>query len=417
MFAETIIYLMPLSLISIFPGIYVALSEGLLLLVVADLIAIAGLLTIAFTGFFSIETRKLLFILIIYTVAIALLYYLGSYGPGLLFLLAVSVFTVLITTTRKGAATVVINTGICLLMGLFIYYEFGNSPLLQYHTVQSWVAVSSNLIFLSALAVLLIPTLFNGLQTTLNEQEELRHQLENNKEDLQRSMALLSEKNKELESFAAVASHDMKEPLRMIRSFMQLLQTKYGSQLDEKANRYIHFAIDGANRMTNFIDELLEYSRIGKLYSEKETLDMDKVAHEITLYYETAIEEKNAGITVDSLPEIYAVPVSMRILMQNLVGNALKYTSEDQPPKIHINGKELDDAWEISVSDNGIGIEDKYYEQIFLLFKRLHSNEEYSGSGMGLATCKKIVEQHGGKIWVESEAGNGSVFSFTIPKN
>lgn len=417
LFAETILYVMPLSFISLLPGVYAAFSNEMYLLLLADLFAITGMLVIAFTGMLSIETRKLLFISIIYSIGIALLFYLGSFGPGLLFLLAATVFTVLITETGKAVATVVLNAIICILIGVIIYYEGFNSPYLLNQSVQSWIAVSSNLVFFSVMAVLLIPILFNGLEKTIREQEKLKGKLEKNKEDLQRSMALLSEKNNELESFASVASHDMKEPLRMIRSFMQLLQKNYGPQLDEKANRYIHFAVDGSNRMTDLIDELLEYSRIGRVYTIREPVDMNQALRAAIQFYQTAIEEKHAKVTSDNLPEINAVPVSVRMLIQNLVGNALKYVPKEKEPEIHVSGRELDDCWEISVSDNGIGIEEEYFDQIFLLFKRLHSTEEYAGSGMGLAICKKIVEQHGGEIWIKSEVGKGSTFSFTIAKS
>lgn len=222
--------------------------------------------------------------------------------------------------------------------------------------------------------------------------------------------------NQELKVFASLASHDMREPLRMISSFMSLLQKRYSSSLDEKANQYINFAVDGAKRLTNLINDLLDYSKVGFDHSSIEYIQTDALIKEVLDLKSDLIRESGAEIVLDPLPEIQGIKTPIQILFQNLIGNALKYRKPEVNPLIKISSRDLGDFWEFSVEDNGIGIEADYLEQIFGIFKRLHPKEKYSGTGMGLATCRKIVTQHGGKIWAESIPGEGSKFLFTLRK-
>ncbi len=226
----------------------------------------------------------------------------------------------------------------------------------------------------------------------------------------------LKNANEELKVFASLASHDMREPLRMISSFMLLLQKKYEHLLDEKANQYISFAIDGSKRLTNLINDLLEYSKVGFDSSSIETIPIHAVIEEVLALKSDLIRESGATVLVEPLPDIKGIKTPIQIVFQNLIGNALKYRKEGVKPIIKISGRELKDFWEFSIEDNGIGIEAEYLEQIFGIFKRLHPKEKYSGTGMGLATCKKIVNQHGGNIWAESLPESGSKFLFTIKK-
>ncbi len=225
----------------------------------------------------------------------------------------------------------------------------------------------------------------------------------------------LAASNVELERFAYIASHDMQEPLRMITSFLQLFKKKYEDQIDETAEQYIHFAVDGADRMKKLIMDLLHYSRVGSNKDDFEKIITNDLMNEVVNVFLTAVEESKATITVDPLPEIHASRTQMFQLFQNMVGNALKYQSQ-VPPQIHISGKEEENHILFSVRDNGIGIKPIFFEKIFVLFQRLHHKNEYSGTGIGLAICKKIVERHHGKIWVASEPGKGSCFYFTIAK-
>ncbi|MGK7391961.1 MAG: PAS domain-containing sensor histidine kinase [Candidatus Cyclobacteriaceae bacterium M2_1C_046] len=235
-------------------------------------------------------------------------------------------------------------------------------------------------------------------------------------EKLLKYMHELEASNIELEQFAYIASHDLQEPLRMVTSFLTQLEKKYKDQLDEKAQRYIYFATDGAARMRRIILDLLEYSRVGRKEYELEELDMDELMEEVVQFHRTIIKEKDAEIIWEDLPVIYAARTPVEQVLQNLIANAIKYQLPDVKPRVVIKSKELVKYWQFSVTDNGIGIEPEYFDKIFVLFQRLHQKEQYSGTGIGLAICKKIIENFRGRIWVESEEGKGSTFYFTIAK-
>ncbi|MFZ4057571.1 MAG: PAS domain S-box protein, partial [Ferruginibacter sp.] len=224
--------------------------------------------------------------------------------------------------------------------------------------------------------------------------------------------------NKELEQFAYVASHDLQEPLRMVSSFLTLLENKYANQLDETGKNFIHIAVDGALRMRQIILDLLEYSRVGKTETETETetIDLNLLLQVINNLYQKIIEEKKAVISFGHLPKIIGTKALIQQLFYNLIGNALKYNQKDIPPEIELSFSENNLFWKFSIQDNGVGIQSQYFDKIFIIFQRLHSHEEQQGNGIGLALCKKIVEQHRGKIWLESTPQKGSTFHFTIAK-
>lgn len=227
----------------------------------------------------------------------------------------------------------------------------------------------------------------------------------------------LKRSNQELKQFAYVASHDLQEPLRTIASFTQLLAKRYEGKLDEDADEFIDFIVEASVRMKQQIEDLLEFSRVMTRGGQFKKLKIKKVINEELDSLKTLIDENNAEISCDPLPEIYADPKQIARLFQNLITNAIKFRKPDEPPKIHISAKRDKETDEciFSVSDNGIGIEEQYTDRIFTIFQRLHTREEYGGTGIGLAVSKKIVERHGGRIWVESEFGKGSTFYFTIP--
>ena len=226
----------------------------------------------------------------------------------------------------------------------------------------------------------------------------------------------LERKNKELEQFAYIASHDLQEPLRTTSSFVELLQKQYHGKLDEKADKYITFILEASDRMKMLIKNLLDYSQIGRK-KELETVDCDKMLHNVLADLGIAISEAGADIKHDPLPVIYGYPTELKQLFQNLITNAIKFKKEDASPKINISVQKIEGAWQFGFKDNGIGIEEKHHEKIFAIFQRLHTGTEYEGSGIGLSHCKKIVELHNGRIWVESTPGNGSTFNFTIKEN
>jgi len=240
LFAASAIYLIPFSLVAVIPGIYMAYITGLKPLLAVDAIAIGSILSVAFLPGLSVFARKLVFNGMLYLVALALLYYLGATGPGLLYLLAITIFVLLSLDRVYGIWALILNTLICIYFSMAIYYGFASTAILDQYELNAWIAISSNLIFLSGTAVFLIPKLFNGLQSAFEEQQQL-------KEELEESIRELDDKNEELEQFAYTVSHDLKEPLRMVKSFMELLKKKYHSRLDEKGQKYIHYAVDGAN--------------------------------------------------------------------------------------------------------------------------------------------------------------------------
>jgi PAS domain S-box-containing protein len=222
--------------------------------------------------------------------------------------------------------------------------------------------------------------------------------------------------NEELEQFNYIVSHDLQEPLRMITGFLTRLENKYKEQLDEKAQQYIWFAKDGAQRMRNIIDDLLEYTRVGKQGYQLERIDTEELLRSVIRLNSTLIKDNNARIQWDSLPVIIAARTPMQQVFSNLINNAVKYSRPGVTPEIIISAKDEKNHWEFSFSDNGIGIDPDAFQRVFVLFQRLHSREDYAGTGIGLAICKKVIEGHGGKIWVESVTGKGSVFYFTISK-
>jgi PAS domain S-box-containing protein len=234
-------------------------------------------------------------------------------------------------------------------------------------------------------------------------------------EDLNKRAAELTASNAELERFAYIASHDLQEPLRMVSSFLQLLQKKYGGQLDEKADQYIHYAVDGAGRMKALIMDLLEYSRVGIGKESFGPVNMAVVISELEDVFREQIIALRARIDIGPLPEVWGDKVQLTQLFQNLVGNALKYHG-DRPLRIGIDAQEEAGHWRFEVRDNGIGIDPLFFDKIFIIFQRLNNKSDYAGTGIGLAICKKIVERHGGRIWVESAPGEGSAFFFTIAK-
>lgn len=234
--------------------------------------------------------------------------------------------------------------------------------------------------------------------------------------ELQQMTSALARSNAELEQFAYVASHDLREPLRMVTSFVQLIEQKYQDKLDADGTQYIRFVVDGARRMDGLINDLLEYARVGTHAKEFTAVDCNAAVQVALKNLDVAIRENHAAITVAGLlPTVEGDDVQLTQLFQNLIANGIKFRRADEPPRIEIAAVRDRNEWVFSVRDNGIGIEPKFFERIFVIFQRLHARDEYSGTGIGLAVCKKIVERHGGRIWVESEPGQGSTFYFILP--
>lgn len=258
----------------------------------------------------------------------------------------------------------------------------------------------------------------------LNEMTVLNNELVNTQRILVKQNLEITRLNQELKlnnedlvQFTYVVSHDLKEPLRMVTSFMGLLKSKYGDLLDEKGKVYINFAIEGGQRMQKMIDELLSLSRIGRENSVKELADISIIVEEVKENILKLSEDAGAKIFIQTaLPVLPVHRSDIMRLFQNLLSNAIKFREKDQNPIIYLAAKEQDGDWLFSIQDNGIGIDKEKYKQIFEVFTRLNLREIYEGSGIGLAVCKKVVQHHGGKIWIESEDGKGSTFYFTLSK-
>ena len=225
----------------------------------------------------------------------------------------------------------------------------------------------------------------------------------------------LARSNADLQQFAYTASHDLQEPIMVVAGFVNLLAKRYKGKLDEKADEFIQHAIDGTKRMQVLIRDLLDYSRVESTGKRFKPTDCLSVLDKAVFNLQIAIKESGAIITHDDLPTVMADSSQLIRLFQNLISNATKFRGKEAP-KIHISAEQKEDEWIFSVKDNGIGVDPRFSDQIFVMFQRLHAKKEYPGTGIGLATCKKIIERHGGRIWVESEQGKGSTFYFTIPE-
>jgi len=259
--------------------------------------------------------------------------------------------------------------------------------------------------------------LFFTFGNDVTELIESRERLEELNESLKERNKELALMNDELEQFVYIASHDLQEPLRMITSFLSLLEKRIGDNLDEKSTKYIHFATDGATRMRSLILDLLKYSRVGREVTLKEFVDLNMLLKEVVNLNLPLLAEYNVNISIGNLPNVYGIKSALFQVFQNLIQNAVKYRKQSVTPRVAIEGEELDTYWKFTVTDNGIGIDERYFDKIFVIFQRLHTREEYSGTGIGLSICKKVVEFHKGKIWLESIVGEGSTFYFTIAKD
>ena len=235
------------------------------------------------------------------------------------------------------------------------------------------------------------------------------------RERLDQQTAELQRSNAELEQFAYVASHDLQEPLRKVASFCQLLQRRYGDRLDDRAGQYIEYAVDGATRMQTLINDLLAFSRVGRLHHRSATVDLEDLFRRTADALSIAVEESGATLTHDPLPHVTGDPTQLGIIVQNLLSNALKFRAPERPPEVSMTVRNADGMWHFAVTDNGIGIPAEYADKVFVIFQRLHTREAYPGNGIGLALCKKIVEFHGGTIGIDPEHAPGTRITFSLP--
>ncbi|MBO3096174.1 sensor histidine kinase [Cellulomonas dongxiuzhuiae] len=254
-----------------------------------------------------------------------------------------------------------------------------------------------------------------GLVTQLAELRSSREEITEAHQRLTEQAEELRRSNRDLEQFAYVASHDLQEPLRKVASFTQLLQKRYGGQLDERADQYIDFAVDGAKRMQRLIQDLLGFSRVGRVGGEVVDVDLAVALERAQDQLSERIEEAGAVVTHGDLPVVRGEEPLLVQLFQNVVGNAVKFRHPDRTPHLHVTARRVEGAWEIEARDNGIGIDPQYVDRVFVIFQRLHAKDVYEGTGIGLALCKKIVEFHGGRIWIPETDGDGTTIRWTLP--
>jgi signal transduction histidine kinase len=253
------------------------------------------------------------------------------------------------------------------------------------------------------------------IATDLAEVLAARAQVEDANRRLEEQTAELTRSNRDLEQFAYVASHDLQEPLRKVASFCQLLKRRYAGQLDERADQYINFAVDGAQRMQRLINDLLAFSRIGRVTSGFADVDLNRLMAETVAGLDAQRERTGAEITWSDLPVVHGEEALLGTLLANLVGNSLKFRRPGVPPRVQVSAERVGDEWEFTCRDNGIGIEAEFAEKVFVIFQRLHGKDAYPGTGIGLAIAKRIVEYHGGRIWVDPSYADGAAVRFTLP--
>lgn len=250
----------------------------------------------------------------------------------------------------------------------------------------------------------------------LHEDIEYRISVAKDNRDLEKLNAQLHAKNQEMEQFAYIASHDLQEPVRTISNFAKLLNSDYAGKFDETADKSLNFIINAADRMSSLIKGLLDYSRIGRELRIS-TIDLSKVISDIKEDLSANLLATNTTLVVDDLPKVIGNETDIRLVFQNLINNSIKFRAKGVGPQIKISVEESKNKWKFSCTDNGIGIEEKHQKKIFQIFQRLHSRQDFEGTGIGLSHCRKIVELHGGKIWVESTLNQGSTFYFTLPNS
>lgn len=416
LFALIMSWIIPVCLIAIIPGIYMSLSSDMPVLAAFNILSFLILIILAFSKKINVSLKKIIFIWIFYTAGVILLYYLGYMGPGILYLYAVNIFSVIIAPEKKSYYSFFIVLAVCILFAVEIHFQWIRPKAFWGFTVDSWIAIASNLIFLSLITTLLIPKIFNGLQKYINSLQDYKNKLNEKQKQLIAANDMLITKNNELEQFAYITSHDLQEPVRMISSFLEKLKIKYKDSFDDKGKQYLFFATQGAYRLKSLIADLYLYIKSGHDNIPKELIDVNVLVQEVKQLLYVAINENKAQIINKQLPLVFTHKAMLLHVIQNLIDNALKYRKPTESPVITVSSNESDIFWQFSVSDNGIGIEQEYFDKIFIIFQRLHSKDEYSGTGVGLAITRKNVENMGGKLWVESVPGKGSTFYFTIKK-
>ena len=415
-FAYAVLIGAPLSLIAIIPGIYYSYLTGITSLPIYDVLAFGLMCFITLSRSASILVKKYLLVGSTFIFSTILILALGVSGPGLLYLYVCVLASLIFFSHNTRWFWSFLGTVICLVTGVVFHLDLGPHSSVPPVNLKQWIAVSSNFIFLSFFTSAMIPHLFIGIERLVNKNKILLEGLNNEQEELERLNTKLSKRNEELEAFVHAASHDLKEPARVIHSFMSLLKAKYSTDLDEKANSYVDHSLKSSKRMMQLVDDLLVYMNLENK-NEYENIDLEELITDIVLLNFGDKEIDSVEFIYANLPTIKAAKIPLTILFTNLISNAVKYACPSKTLKVEILFSESDEYWRFAVKDNGIGIDPAYHHSIFDMFYRLHSQKEIEGSGIGLAICKRIVNNHHGTIGLISEPKKGSEFVFTIRKS
>lgn len=294
----------------------------------------------------------------------------------------------------------------------------GESRVAQLQTI-AFAGLAATIVMLFLTAVVAVRPIVQRVETELENLNAVNERLEmrvaRRTRELEERARALERSNKELQQFAAVAAHDLQEPLRMVSSYLQLLERRYRGELDDEAREYIDYAVGGSNRMKGLIDDLLMFAQVGASGRPLTPMSLQKAYEEAVDNLGPYLQEEGAKVANGTLPRVMGDHHEIVQLFQNLIQNGVKYQAPGRTPQVHVSAEEADHTVTVRVQDNGIGIDPKYHERVFGLFQRLHSRNEYPGTGIGLAVCKKTVERHGGRIWIESDGRTGTAFLFTLP--
>ena len=417
LFTVILVYTLPVGMIAYVPAMVACYYFSVPEIAFFDTLAVVLLAIATFRKRLSIKSRKLIFIITMYLLSVSLLYYMGVYGPGLLYLLSTIIFVSLIYSSRLAYICIVVNTIICVLFSLSLRYGIVNTEMATLYTPETWLAVASNLVLLGVLFAAAIQMLTSGFMDTLQTEGELKNKLVLEGIESQKLVKELRLKNEELEQFTYIASHDLQEPLNTISGIVEVLKMDHTTRDDDDFKMSLGFISYSVDRLRGLIKGLLDYARIGRQL-ELETVDCKAMLDQVIGDLKASISESGARVIIDASVEqllpFKVNPLDFRQLFQNLLSNAIKFRRDDVAPEIKVSVQRKEDFLQFRVTDNGIGIQKGSLENIFVIFKRGHTNKKYSGTGIGLAFCKKIVDLHGGRIWVESEPGKGSRFFFTI---
>ncbi|WP_339816253.1 ATP-binding protein [uncultured Imperialibacter sp.] len=420
LFYVIVVYTLPVCMIAYIPAMAICYYLDQTAIAFYDSLAIVLIVLVTFSKRLSLRCRKLIYVFTLYLLSVSLLYYMGAYGPGLLYLLSTVIFVSLIYSSKLAYWCILINTVICLLFALGMQLQVMDSAMVTIYTPEAWLAVASNQVLLSILFAASIQMLTSGFTQTLEKESSLKENIKNEVIESARLVKELKIKNEEMEQFTYIASHDLQEPLNTILGITEVLKlpsAKSGARDFEKGLDYISFSVE---RLKMLIKGLLDYSRIGRQLAV-EQVRCEEVIKNVASDLRSAVSESGAKLIIDEsvrdMDPVAVFPLDFNQLFQNLISNAIKFRSPAVRPVIEVSVKERSDFFEFLVKDNGIGIDKDNLDKIFVIFKRAHSDTSYQGTGIGLAFCKKIVELHGGKIWVESKAGSGSSFYFTISRH